>query len=914
MRLVVSSPDGLGDFILREPLLSSLQEAGHEILILCRPAVRPAARWVAPQAATIEISIDPYQPFAIDPANSLEPLWREVIAWDPNGLVIAPSQRTIFDEALMSRWTSGPIWGLDGGRYPSSVETAQTLGLATPRHWPQVPNEMPDLERNRLLAEAILGVEVSGRAPRLSATDTIRADAPSLLPAHGFGGEPYWVACVGEDERNAERNWPIDRWAELIRHAIDEHGWRVLLIGTTSEQAASLRVLERVDRPLTQVRSWSGDADDFDTLARLVAESVGYLGRDTGAMHLSAALGKPVFAVFGGGTWPRFLPRSTHGVAVTLETPCQGCGWYCHLSKPYCIKAIPPVPVRQLLDESVRGGMPPLRVVSLPRPATLAIQMEREAAQRARDDHYRSALAHWERTQQKTPRPAESYATRTSVHLGFPFYGAGNLGDDLMVDGFLQWLAESNQSLGISASISGSIESQARRFPQIYWTSATIENRVRHISACDAYLGLGGTPFQNDSGPWMLDYLAADLELCQRYDKPLYLLGVGVGNESALDDPRARRVIDYASKIWTRDERSARLLRARFATDKIVSGADLAHLSLSRMSLSCGPGSQTGWIVHFEDQRLFSLPVLTELLADVELAPHRWLVQEVRPLAGSEQETLGRLSPAAREHLEVDTPDYAQALSAAELVSAWTIPSTLVSSRYHGLMVGAWAGARLLAVERNDKLAGAAESLGCASVPSLTDAKQWRAGWGCARPVDRRKLQYLAQLAERSCQQFVTMLLQEGMHRLRSRPTDQEIRIFPEAFEGNGWYDTEFDGETSFRWMGERSEATLIIKRRDPGKIGEFRCTIPHAIEPALVDEVELRFNGEPAIATIRRVAHGWEMVAVIEPKEKQASAQLEVEWRVPRTLRPVDLNPNTEDDRPLGIAVGFVSFRTQAA
>lgn len=914
MRLAVSSPDGLGDFILREPLFASLRRSGHEIVVLCRPSVRPAVPWVAPGAQVIEIPIDPFQPFAIEPSDSINALWRDLTSWNASGLVIASSQRTLLDEALMQRWTSGPVWGIDGGRYPSSIDTAQTIGLATPSAWPTVPASMPEPERNRMLARAILGSEIPAVRPSITANDAVRQRARTSIDAGWFDHGPYWIACVGEDDRSAGRNWRTDRWADLMQHAIDQHGWRLLLVGTPNEEPANRFIAQRINRSEDSVRLWTGQTNEFATLVGLIAESVGYLGKDTGTMHLSAALQKPVFAVFGGGTWPRFLPQTAAGVAITQEVPCQGCGWYCHHSSTYCVKEIPFEPVRSFLDESARQMPSPLRVGLLPRPAPLAIRMEREAAQRARGENYRLALAHWEKSREQVRRRAEVLAARPKIHLGFPFYGAGNIGDDLMVDGFLQWMNESKLSYSMSACISSAIASQSRRFPEIHWTPASVENRARQIAACDVWLGLGGTPFQNDSGPWMLDYLVTEVELCRRHGKPMYFLGVGVGNASAVTDPRARQVIDYATMIWTRGDRSARLLRGGLPSDKIITGADLAHLSLRRQEFSEVEPDSLGWIIHFENQDLFSLSALSELLDSSEFGEHQWLVQEVRELGGSERATFGKLSPQTRARLTVSVPDYEQSLSAAELLSAWPAPNLLVSSRYHGLMIGAWAGARLLAVERNDKLAGAAESLDCARIGSLCDAAELRNKIESARPVERTRLLRLAEWAERSCRQFATALEHHMTVEVPAQKAAKEIQVYPEEFEGEGWYVTENDGKQSFRWMGEKPSATLVIRRPDPAHEGEFHCSIPHAIDPHVVDGIKLRFNGQPGTHAVQRLGRGWEIVARVSADHVSNSDRLEIELTVPSTRRPIDMNPKTADGRRLGVAVGVVSFRSKAA
>lgn len=59
-------------------------------------------------------------------------------------------------------------------------------------------------------------------------------------------------------------------------------------------------------------------------------------------MHLAAALGLPLLGVFGGGTWPRFVPRGATGIAMTVAMPCQGCDWRCHLPEPFCVTGLRP--------------------------------------------------------------------------------------------------------------------------------------------------------------------------------------------------------------------------------------------------------------------------------------------------------------------------------------------------------------------------------------------------------------------------------------------------------------------------------------------------------------------------------------------------------------------------------------------
>ena len=74
MRITISSPDGLGDFVLRMPLFEALCDAGHDLQIFMRPPALELAAAVLPAARIEKISEDPYarlvrfrrNPFALD--------------------------------------------------------------------------------------------------------------------------------------------------------------------------------------------------------------------------------------------------------------------------------------------------------------------------------------------------------------------------------------------------------------------------------------------------------------------------------------------------------------------------------------------------------------------------------------------------------------------------------------------------------------------------------------------------------------------------------------------------------------------------------------------------------------------------------------------------------------------------------
>ena len=62
MKITISSPDGLGDFVLRVPMVRAMLDGGHRLQVFMRrPALELAAE-IFPEAEILEIAADPYHP------------------------------------------------------------------------------------------------------------------------------------------------------------------------------------------------------------------------------------------------------------------------------------------------------------------------------------------------------------------------------------------------------------------------------------------------------------------------------------------------------------------------------------------------------------------------------------------------------------------------------------------------------------------------------------------------------------------------------------------------------------------------------------------------------------------------------------------------------------------------------------
>lgn len=160
-------------------------------------------------------------------------------------------------------------------------------------------------------------------------------DAEGLLAP--LAGAPRIAVFPGSGLYSTARRWPPAAFAQ-VADALQAEGGQVILVGRASDQTVD--VARAMRRPPTLDLT---DQGDLPTLAAVLARVDLLLTNDGGPMHLAAAVGTPVVAVFGPsnaeayGPWdagqpPRQWPprsdapatRSRHTV-VRLGLGCQPC-------------------------------------------------------------------------------------------------------------------------------------------------------------------------------------------------------------------------------------------------------------------------------------------------------------------------------------------------------------------------------------------------------------------------------------------------------------------------------------------------------------------------------------------------------------------------------------------------------------
>ncbi len=192
-----------------------------------------------------------------------------------------------------------------------------------------------------------------GTAPltaSLQVAEHQREAASALLRASGWAGGPL-VAFAPGAAYGAAKRWPPDRVAQVAMRVAADMGATPVLVGARAD-------LDIIAQVLRHYRSLAGDGaraidlggrTDVPTLAGVFALCHAVVSNDSGAMHVAAAVGVPVAAIFGPtdeqATAPLPHPSGRVAAIVTGEARCRPCLLRLCPIDHRCMTSIPPARV-----------------------------------------------------------------------------------------------------------------------------------------------------------------------------------------------------------------------------------------------------------------------------------------------------------------------------------------------------------------------------------------------------------------------------------------------------------------------------------------------------------------------------------------------------------------------------------------
>jgi len=312
MKLLVRATNWVGDAILSIPALSALRARWPhaEIAVLARP-------WVADLYRDQDL-VDRLIPFdhrgQHRGVSGIERLARELRAQH-------------FDSALLFQNAFEAAWIVWRAGIPERIGYARDArGPLLTRPIPvPLPGEIPPHEANYYL-------ELLRRAGWIQALPDLppvrlRVAADALERAEKFlsdAGSPpgsLRVAFGSGAAYGTAKCWPANRYSDLARRLVAEYGAQVLLFGAASEAPVAAEVESGAGQGVINLIGRSAIGD----LPALLARCHLFIGNDSGAMHVAAAVGLPVVAVFGPTDPHGTRPLASQLSIVQRKVACSPC-------------------------------------------------------------------------------------------------------------------------------------------------------------------------------------------------------------------------------------------------------------------------------------------------------------------------------------------------------------------------------------------------------------------------------------------------------------------------------------------------------------------------------------------------------------------------------------------------------------
>lgn len=183
---------------------------------------------------------------------------------------------------------------LDKAKYPLMIERFMALGLPKDASLPEA--QWPTLR--------IDAAEVQPTCSKFV-----------LIPA----AKPILALCPGAEYGPAKR-WPPSHFAEVARTKLAA-GWQVWLFGSAKEQPLAAEIQALTEERCVDLTGKTSLAEAID----LLSLSAAVVCNDTGLMHIAAALGRPIVAVYGSSS-PGFTPPLAKQIEIaTINQSCSPC-------------------------------------------------------------------------------------------------------------------------------------------------------------------------------------------------------------------------------------------------------------------------------------------------------------------------------------------------------------------------------------------------------------------------------------------------------------------------------------------------------------------------------------------------------------------------------------------------------------
>lgn len=308
-KIIIRTPNHLGDCVLAMPMINETREAHPGSTLTVFVPEKLSELYENNQA------IDKIVKFPGQYAHGLAGVFklREFIKKDEYdiGYVLPPS------------FSSASVFKLSGIKQRIGyVSDGRRLLLTKPLSLPSPINSTHRSELYFNLLKRAAGIKIDFSKPKMFLSDNDMSKGQKALSDFGVEtGEKF--AAVAFRAVGESRRWGKEKYTELTKRLIAEFGLKVVLIGKEEDSREGDEIAKGAGA--TNVINLAGKTSVRE-LASILSLSHTFIGNDSGAAHLAAAVGVPVVVLSGADDPKETSPLASRKKLLYLEhLECISC-------------------------------------------------------------------------------------------------------------------------------------------------------------------------------------------------------------------------------------------------------------------------------------------------------------------------------------------------------------------------------------------------------------------------------------------------------------------------------------------------------------------------------------------------------------------------------------------------------------
>ena len=227
---------------------------------------------------------------------------------------LAVDLQGLFRSAAMARLAGCPVRvGFANGREGSPLFYTQRVAVPTP--------EMHAVDRYLLVADALGVARPATQQFRFRILPADQEQVSAVLGRAGVRAGSSWIA-MNVSARWPTKRWPVESFAVVADRLHQEGAGPVVLIGGPDDRADAQMVKALVNT--SSMIDVTG-LTPLGLLPALLQSASLLLTNDSGPMHVAAAVGTPVIALFGPTSAARTGPYGKNHRVLARQLPCSPC-------------------------------------------------------------------------------------------------------------------------------------------------------------------------------------------------------------------------------------------------------------------------------------------------------------------------------------------------------------------------------------------------------------------------------------------------------------------------------------------------------------------------------------------------------------------------------------------------------------